>query len=349
MARIRRGFTMIELMVVIAVLAILAGLLIPAIQSVRESSRRSKCMNNLRQFMSAMHHYHSMAGSFPIMNGTGYENLPVSKATETRWGVFGAHAYLLPYLDQGPLYASCNFVWGAWAGHGEESYTNQTVWNTKLDIFLCPTDRLAGQDNLNSYCGSYGNGTDPWAGSTNGIFANSEVYGVRDITDGTAFTIAVTESLVGDYGDLKAKHRSVIAGVYGRQTDRLKFPDARTKLDTVMEAADFCSRKLSLDGPGPNPNRGFRWAAGSPGLTMINIIIPPNSSRYTFGACRWDGFYHNGTDFGHLFVPTSNHPGGINVAFTDSSVRFIRDQIGQSTWMSLGSRNGGETITQDAY
>jgi prepilin-type processing-associated H-X9-DG protein len=81
----------------------------------------------------------------------------------------------------------------------------------------------------------------------------------------------------------------------------------------------------------------------------MNIIITPNSTRFTLSACRMDCSAGCGTDFGHLFVPSSNHAGGVNVLLGDGSVRFIKSTISQAIWMSLGSRNGGEVISADSY
>ena len=116
--------------------------------------------------------------------------------TQTTWGTFSAHALLLPYLEQPPLYNSCNFSWNIWYGTGAN--INATVWNTKVNAFLCPSDSNAGMTSLNSYYGSFGTGTNPWSTQTNGIFApENTAYPIAAVTDGTSNTIAFVEALVG--------------------------------------------------------------------------------------------------------------------------------------------------------
>jgi prepilin-type processing-associated H-X9-DG protein len=56
-----------------------------------------------------------------------------------------------------------------------------------------------------------------------------------------------------------------------------------------------------------------------------------------------------GTDFGHLFVTSSSHPGGANVLLGDGSVRFVKNSISQAVWMGLGSRNGEEVVSSDSW
>jgi len=337
-----RGFTLIELLVVIAIIAVLIALLLPAVQSAREAARRAQCTNNLKQMGLAMHNYHSASGSFPMGNAIAYAEV----GEQTGWGTFSSHAMLLPYLEQTPVYNSCNFMWSVWYGTG--AVINQTVWNTKVSAFLCPSDGNAGQDHLNSYHGSFGTGTDASATRTNGVFApQNTASSIATITDGTSNTISHVEALTGDYNNLRQRHRQYVAGLGLNNADNTLF-DARTNLPAVMQAAQTCQQTVQTT-PGENSNRGFRWATGSPGLTLTSIILTPNSSQYTFSGCRWDGTPAGGVDFGHLFVPSSNHSGGVNALMADGSVRFVKDSVSQQTWMALGSTNGGEVISSDSY
>src|SRR3954447_4227848 len=140
-----RGFTLIELLVVIAIIAVLISLLLPAVQSAREAARRAQCINNLKQMGLAMHNYHQATGSFPLANTLAYSDV----GQQTDWGTWSAHAMMLPYMEQGPLYNACNFSWDAWYQGSTNSWTghpaNTTVWRAIVGTFLCPSDGLAGQ------------------------------------------------------------------------------------------------------------------------------------------------------------------------------------------------------------
>ncbi|MFM8413974.1 MAG: DUF1559 domain-containing protein, partial [Planctomycetota bacterium] len=88
----KTGFTLVELLVVIAIIAVLIGLLLPAVQTARESARRTSCMNNLKQIGLAMHSYESAEKCFPPAY-TGTTN------AEWSWSTF-----ILPYGEQTPIY-----------------------------------------------------------------------------------------------------------------------------------------------------------------------------------------------------------------------------------------------------
>ena len=344
--RARRGFTLIELLVVIAIIAVLIALLLPAVQAAREAARRSQCTNNLKQIGLALHNYHSSIGTFPMGNARSYDR----PGNITDWGTFSAQAMLTNYLEQTPIYNSCNFSWNIWYGTGAP--INATVWNLKISSFLCPSDGNAGKDHFNSYHGSFGTGTDPWATSTNGMFApRFTAYSIADFTDGTSSTIAYVEALTGDFGNLLKRHRKMISGVYGSVPAPIFQRDARNNLLQILAAGDLCIKQIDSGSPGPgrNSNRGYRWQTGSPGLSLTNIIVTPNSNRFQFSGCRLDCGAGCGVDFGHLFTPSSLHPGGVNVLFTDGSVRFVKDSVNQNTWMSLGTKDGGEVLSSDSY
>src|SRR5262245_66644930 len=83
------GFTVIELCVVIAIIAVLVGLLLPAVQKVREAAARTGCTNNLKQIGGALHNYHDANNRFP------YENVHINDSQRCNW-----IAHLMPYFEQ---------------------------------------------------------------------------------------------------------------------------------------------------------------------------------------------------------------------------------------------------------
>src|SRR6476659_3172582 len=95
---LRRGFTLVELLVVIAIIGVLVALLLPAVQSAREASRRMKCTNQLRQIAIACHNVHDTTNFFPsghklTVNGTNY-------VYYSNWAIL-----ILPYIEQQALFS----------------------------------------------------------------------------------------------------------------------------------------------------------------------------------------------------------------------------------------------------
>ena len=109
MKKFTRAFTLIELLVVIAIIAVLIALLLPAVQQAREAARRSQCKNNLKQMGLAVHNYHDVANTMPpawINPATGNcATMFPSGGTKNITG----YSLLLPYMDQAPLYNQFNF------------------------------------------------------------------------------------------------------------------------------------------------------------------------------------------------------------------------------------------------
>jgi prepilin-type N-terminal cleavage/methylation domain-containing protein/prepilin-type processing-associated H-X9-DG protein len=363
-----RGFTLIELLVVIAIIAVLIALLLPAVQAAREAARRAQCVNNLKQIGLALHNYHSTHDCFVL--GVGRYG-PV---TTYNWDCWSSHALLLANLEQNSLYNSCNFNLGNNMPNSDGWYANATVNNTRLTVYLCPSDPNAGtlallrpadgrMDVLDvNYVASCGtttaspNNTAPtnvWAtqGST-GLFWWYLSYGLRDTLDGASNTVAFSEALVSNGGSqatpatISNTYRgNSITGITGAGGAAQQF-DARQNPTAIATGLAACTTAFKASS-GINNLRGIFWEVGSVGMTMFNTIVPPNSTQHIWGACRFTGGgYPNDATFANT---SSNHSGGCNVLMGDGSVRFIKSSINQLTWWALGTRSGGEVISADSF
>jgi prepilin-type N-terminal cleavage/methylation domain-containing protein/prepilin-type processing-associated H-X9-DG protein len=347
----RRGFTLIELLVVIAIIAVLIALLLPAVQSAREAARRAQCINNLKQIGLGLHNYHSSTNTFPLVGAV----VPYAVGATTYWSDWSAQAMLLPYVEQGPLYNACNFSWAPEWANNQGYLTNSTVYLTKINNFLCPSDSPAGGNGfINSYAASTGtstigyptgggNGGSP-SGSSSGVFAYQANYSIAAINDGSSNTIAFSEWIVNNPTG-KAPGRATQAG--GLQaTGYADVTLLSNAFSVVQSDIALCNTAWNSNVRGNGP--GITWATGAMGYTLFNTIIPPNGGgQIQWAACR------NGccaqsqhADYNNA---ASKHPGGVNGLMADGSARFIKNSIAWATWWALGTRDGGETISSDSY
>jgi len=360
----RGGFTLIELLVVIAIIAVLIALLLPAVQAAREAARRSQCTNNLKQIGIALHNYHTALNSFPLSNTVAYYQLPATPANQTQWGTWSAQALLLGYIEGQPLYNAINFNWTCWYGTGYN--VNSTVFESDVNVFLCPSDGLSGiQHNQstngngnNNYVGCYGTTIEEWcgdtgcSGSSTGVFAHLQCYGIQHITDGSSNTMAFSETLVSDTTHWTNFRDGIAAGAHapGTNGDATNGVEAFTiGIAKVNQDLQQCSQWFQArQNPPWSDDKGFRWGTGSPGVTLFNSIVPPNSKQHPWSGCRF-GCGGCGQEFGQYENVSSNHPGGCNAMMADGSVRFIKDSVDMLTWWKLGTKAGGEVVSSDSY
>lgn len=357
----RRGFTLVELLVVIAIIGVLVALLLPAVQSAREAARRTSCNNKLKQNALALHNYESAFKTFPArQGGTGTLNDPNVRATHCL--VLSGWVALLPFTEQQALY--------------ERIYSQQTMpwadnqWTNQMVPHLqCPSDNGKTDPNpgrilrgLSSYAFSNG---DDYTGSqafpdersnfasasqmlpikTRGVFGRHSYTRMAEITDGTSNTVALGERS----RPAKVNEKGACA-VDASANPASYVPLSCRALLSGQNYINSATMFTSDNAP------GYRWAAGNAYFAALTTILPPNSAVCVFG--------NSGSISAHLFpgiwTATSEHPGGVMIAMSDGSTRFINNNIDTGNlavvapsadsgsgspygvWGALGSKSGGD-------
>jgi prepilin-type N-terminal cleavage/methylation domain-containing protein/prepilin-type processing-associated H-X9-DG protein len=343
----RRGFTLIELLVVIAIIAVLIALLLPAVQAAREAARRAQCINNMKQIGLGLHNYHTVSDSFPPGAVMAYGNTPGVTDALNSWNNWSASALLLPYLEQGNLYQAINFSIAAlYPPTFPLTAANTTMYDMRVASFLCPSDPEAGRIRINNYHMCLGASTNGLATNTNGMFSNLVSYGLRDITDGSTNTVAYSEVIVGaTQNGNSTRQNGVVDATYPNGS---QVADAFAAQNLVMQALSACTDRWKTSSASFTNRGGERWGWGTTGVSMFVTIATPNSKQYPWRSCR-----HQcagcGADAAQISNATSFHPGGVNVAMGDGSVRFVKDSVNMQTWWALGTRNRGEILSADSY
>jgi prepilin-type N-terminal cleavage/methylation domain-containing protein len=165
------GFTLFELLACIAIIAILAGLLLPALQTSREAARRASCKNNLFQLGVALQNYQDTHRTYP----PGFVS-SVGASGENLGPGWGWGALILPFIEQSAAWRSITFELPLNAPE------NSSAVRTGIELFMCPSDAAGGASNYIACFGQGNPGLDPDKG--NGVFFRNSRIRARDIEDG---------------------------------------------------------------------------------------------------------------------------------------------------------------------
>lgn len=341
----RLGFTLVELLVVMAIIGVLIALLLPAVQSAREAARRSQCTNHMKQLGVALHNYHSSYNVFPPLGidfGWGtvcYGPEPVGKLAKNTNGL----VLLLPFLEQQAIYDRHDFRHCSSHCHGGSfestsagvHYPGQgSAWNSQapnvagdavasgnadlaaeaLSVLTCPSDAYS-----------------PW-------------HEGRIVKDGFSRSVYKTNydfaaSRTACFNTNRASPRLRIFGENG-DTGIAHITDGSSNTVAMSETLHWIAAGVS-------PAWGLRYfrMTGADLATCsscsqdcgINVwTIEPGCSGITQSRGPIPGRL---SEFG---MAGSLHPGGCNSLFADGSVRFLSETTEFAVLTALSTPQGGE-------
>ncbi len=332
----RRAFTLVELLVVIAIIGILIALLLPAIQSARESGRRTKCQNQLRQISLAMLNYEGVHGALPFM-AMGSPARPAHPG-EDWWDDHGWYSQIGEFIEE--------------AGWSKQINMNVTLSDPSNmvprqymnSLYACPSDRGLQRNQWlstthsrvranyvvnagNTNYGQLTQGTTPFLGAPFTFIVRTPL---NQILDGTSHTLMMSEVLV--------------------------LPELATQADSGGWGGPPSDFETSLGG---QTFEGF-YPPNSASPDLVAVLVQPAGFYYSeqmpvpqlIGGGETDAAM-----LAQVLTARSRHPGGVVATYCDGSVHFCSNELNGATvttsgaatiglWAALSSANGSE-IVQD--
>jgi len=331
--RNRDGFTLVELLVVIAIIGVLVGLLLPAVQSARESSRRAQCLNNLKNLTLAALSFESSHGYFAPAAHTRSGDPPDAPQSPPPLARHNGITFLLPHFEQGSRFRTINLDWD-WQpkkAYSSEPNTKENEKNAKQDIggiLICPSGPIVQDDR----------------------HATDYITAVRVVLNGSRnISALISAGLVEGKGGAPDGHRKwdgmlqddhldlgVPKNTDRRRTQAGHVKDGLSNTWTYIEAAgkpfmfglyrDSSGVEGYFNGEeNRKVNNLFRWASPSTWMAINNFcgesqIINCNNVNQPYGF----------------------HPGGINISSADGHVEFYSENIDPNVFVSHVTMAGRE-------
>ena len=318
--RTRSAFTLVELLVVIAIIGVLVALLLPAVQTAREASRRTACANNIKQIALGMQMHHDV---FNVLPSGGDKNSGVKY-------VIGWPAHIFPFIEQKNLRDQIDGLANnalltvmPWRFTAAPHNGDKPMFTSPLKVFQCPSSELGKRSpdawntanpDINAvnqaplhYRANGGSANSELIQGTqsrhawfvkSGVIYPKSIVRFADITDGTTNTLLVGET----------------SSAFGRQ----------------LFSRSWGSIQPWTWGYYNYPNGGddnIGW-----------LMIDHKAVTYPIGYTG--SFFTNETPF------TSAHPGGVNISFVDGSTRFMTRSTPLQTLQAMATRMDGETFQE---
>lgn len=335
-----RGFTLIELLVVVAIIGILIALLLPAVQQARETSRRTSCVNNIRQLGMALQNYESATGKLPAAGTYGsvedalyfsysYWRIDLKSGTNYSWVVS-----LLPYIEEQALYDQFDL-----SVHVTQNDSDPQAYQPPS--LLCPSDAAVGRyfELANAEAGRTARfGKANYAAFSNVYHVDSwfypaalRLYGqeLKRILDGTSSTLVFAEIRTRD--DPQDQRGAWALPWSGATLLSFDMHPSNRQSKQSQTADEYLPNKLSLGATqfpnGPNPDVLY----ACPDLVGEQFDRMPCTDQF----------------FGYISAaPRSQHTGGVNAAFVDGHVGFLSDEIDEYVMLYLVDPADGKSIDE---
>lgn len=293
-------------MVVIAIIAVLIAMLLPAVQQAREAAWRTQCKNNLKQIGLALHNYESTATVFPPSCTSGLRrgvwSYPGTGPSDPNIHLHSFASIILPYVEQASLYNTIDYNVSSLAP------ANRTAASKVLPFYRCP-----------SYSGQ-SMSTDP-------------LY--------TAGSLNNSNFAIRNYVAMGAKTVLGLAGAV--PADGVMFPGSKNGFRNITDGssntvviAETREQSASVWIDGTSASVAARWT------NLASPTFAGTSNSINYKPYFPGGVFPN--SIGQLYGPSSQHTGGAHHLMCDGAVRFISENLDVVVYDALVSRNGGEVV-----